>query len=144
MKRLLTFLMLILAVVLSGVTVTKSAVVFADAKADVCEGVGIATGGSTDCKPQGGTSIESAVKAAINILSLMVGIVSVIMIIIGGFKYIISSGDAGNITSAKNTILYALIGLVIVALSQVIVRFVLTKATDIPKCVAGQTTGCTP
>ena len=51
------------------------------------------------------------------------------MIIIGGFRYIISSGDSGQITSAKNTILYAIVGLVIVLFAQLIVRFVIGSAT---------------
>jgi hypothetical protein len=55
--------------------------------------------------------------------------VAVVMIIIGGLKYITSGGDSGNVTGAKNTILYAIIGLVIVALAQFIVRFVLSKTT---------------
>jgi hypothetical protein len=51
------------------------------------------------------------------------------MIIWGGLKYITSGGDSGNVTGAKNTILYAIIGLIIVALAQFIVRFVLSKTT---------------
>jgi cytochrome bd-type quinol oxidase subunit 2 len=69
------------------------------------------------------------VKDIINIFSWIVGVVSVIMIIFGGFKYITSGGDAGKVTSAKNTILYALVGLVIVALAQAIVWFVLGAVT---------------
>ena len=57
----------------------------------------------------------------------MVGVVSVIMIIIAGFKYVTIGGNDSSVTSAKNTILYAIVGLVIVALAQVIVRFVLTN-----------------
>jgi len=71
--------------------------------------------------------LNSTIQLIVNLFSVIVGIVAVIMIIIGGLKYIISSGDASNITSAKNTILYAIIGLVIVALAQFIVRFVLSK-----------------
>ena len=52
------------------------------------------------------------------------------MIIFGGFRYITSGGNDNNVSSAKNTILYAVIGLVIVALSQFIVRFVLNTATQ--------------
>jgi hypothetical protein len=65
------------------------------------------------------------VSQAINIFSVIVGVIAVVMIIIGGVKYITSGGDANNVTGAKNTILYAIIGLVVVALSQVIVQFVL-------------------
>ncbi len=52
------------------------------------------------------------------------GIVSVIMIVVGGFKYVTSNGDANAIQSAKNTILYAVIGLAIAILGQVIIQFV--------------------
>jgi len=74
-------------------------------------------------------AVNNIITTVINIFSLVVGVVSVIMIIIGGLKYITSGGDAGNVSGAKNTILYAVIGLVVVALSQVIVRFVLERVT---------------
>ncbi len=81
-----------------------------------------------------GLSAEEATQAindligdVINLFSVIVGVVAVIMIIIGGFKYITSAGDSTNVSSAKNTILYAIIGLIIVALSQTIVRFVLGR-----------------
>lgn len=73
--------------------------------------------------------IERLIRNIVDILSTIVGIVAVIMIIIGGFKYITSAGDSNNVASAKNTIIYALVGLIIVALAQVIVRFVLGAAT---------------
>jgi len=69
-------------------------------------------------------------KTILNIFSWVVGIVSVIMIIMGGFRYITSGGDSGKVTSAKNTIVYAIIGLIIVALAQVIVAFVVNKAIN--------------
>lgn len=102
-------------------------------------------GGITDClnsgadktDPDATTSdpserVNSTIRLVINVFSLIVGVISVIMIIIGGLKYITSGGDSGNITGAKNTILYAIIGLVVVALAQVVVKFVLQKATGTP------------
>lgn len=80
----------------------------------------------------GGKSLPEIVAFIINVFSWIIGAVSVIMIIYGGFRYIISGGDSNGVTAAKNTILYAIIGLVIVVLAQVIVNFVLTKTTDIP------------
>jgi hypothetical protein len=53
--------------------------------------------------------------------------VSVIMIIIGGFRYVISSGDSNAMSGAKNTILYAVIGLVVALSAQLIVSFVLSR-----------------
>ncbi len=91
---------------------------------------GCADTDDSSCAADPETRVNNTLKLVINIFSIVVGVVAVIMIIIGGLKYITSSGDSGNITSAKNTILYAIIGLVIVALAQFIVRFVLTKVAE--------------
>jgi hypothetical protein len=56
-----------------------------------------------------------------------VGIIAVIMIIFAGFKYVTSGGDSGKISSAKNTLTYAVVGIVVAGVSQLIVRFVVTK-----------------
>lgn len=85
---------------------------------------------TTGCSSEVSGSGEKAnklVATIINVFSWVVGVISVLMIIWGGFKYITSGGDAGGVTGAKNTILYAIVGLVIVALAQVIVQFVLSK-----------------
>jgi hypothetical protein len=74
--------------------------------------------------------INNIVTLVINIFSVVVGIVAVIMIIVGGIRYVTSGGDSGNVSAAKNTILYAIIGLVIVALAQVLVRYVLARVTN--------------
>ncbi len=79
------------------------------------------------------TQVDGIITTVINIISIVVGIVAVIMIIIGGFKYITSNGDSGAVSGAKNTILYAIVGLVVVALAQIIVRFVVNRlTTDAP------------
>jgi len=62
-----------------------------------------------------------------SIVSLAVGVASVIVMIIGGIKYVTSGGDANAVTSAKNTVLYAIIGLVIAASAQAIIVLVLNK-----------------
>lgn len=131
MKKIINYL-LVITMMAFAVTTLVPRVAYADAKTSICEGVGIA-GGGTGCAPKLDANgnpingVENAISAAINILSIVVGVIAVIMVIIGGLKYIMSSGDANNVTSAKNTILYAIIGLVVVSLAQVIVRFVLNK-----------------
>jgi hypothetical protein len=76
------------------------------------------------------TKLSNLVHTIVNLLSAIVGIVAVIMIIVGGLRYITSGGNDTSVTSAKNTILYAIIGLIIVALAQVLVRFTLNKITN--------------
>lgn len=63
----------------------------------------------------------------VQIIIMITAVAAVIMIMVGGFRYIISTGDSSNINSAKNTILYAIIGLVVAVMGQAIVSFVLTK-----------------
>lgn len=75
--------------------------------------------------------LNNIISEVINFFSVIIGVVAVLMIIVGGFRYIISGGDSGNVTSAKNTILYAIIGLLIVVFAQFIVKFILSKAVDI-------------
>lgn len=60
-----------------------------------------------------------------NIVLYIVGFISVVMLIWGGIRYIISGGDSKKITDAKNTILYAILGLIIVFFAYAIVNFVL-------------------
>ena len=65
-------------------------------------------------------------KRITNIILYIVGIIAVIMLIIGGIKYVISGGDAKKVTDAKNTVLYAIIGLIIAFLAYAIVNFVVS------------------
>lgn len=59
--------------------------------------------------------------------TFIIGAIAVLMIIIGGIRYTVSNGDQSQITSAKNTILYAIVGLVVAVLAYAIVHFVLTN-----------------
>lgn len=90
-----------------------------------------AAGNQDNCNPPGAANtLSDTITTIINILSVVVGIVAVIMIIIAGFRYITSGGNAERTKNARNTILYALIGLVIVALAQIIVKFVLNNTAN--------------
>lgn len=129
--------------ILSGLTlltVVGAAVVPAvasadDAKTEVCT----ALGSDAACKDNGGdgSSITGVVTAVVNLLSMVVGIVAVIMIIIAGFRFVTSGGDSNAVSGARKTIIYAIVGLLVVLLSQAIVHFVLRKATA-PNCGSGQ------
>jgi hypothetical protein len=101
-----------------------------DVNNKLCEGASL-TVGTCNTTDDPTTKANNLIASVVNIFSLVVGVVAVIMIIVGGFRYITSGGDSNNVTAAKNTILYAIIGLVIVALAQFIVRFVLNRTTGV-------------
>jgi hypothetical protein len=83
-----------------------------------------------ECVPVTESGFQGALTKIINLISIIIGVIAVIMIIFGGFRYITSGGSPDKVTGAKNTILYAIIGLIIVALAQVIVRFVLNTTAQ--------------
>ena len=68
-------------------------------------------------------------KTITNVLLYVLGAISVIMIIIGGLRYVVSGGNSTNVTAAKNTILYAIVGVIIAILSYAIINFVLGSFT---------------
>lgn len=75
----------------------------------------------------GGDTINPLIQSIVNVLLFAIGTVSVIMIIVGGIRYTTSNGDASKVTSAKNTILYSVIGLVVALLAFGIVNFVVAQ-----------------
>lgn len=83
---------------------------------------------STSVNSIGGSNAQSLpvlIKNILNILFFIIGIAAVIVLIIGGLRYVFSSGDEKGVTAAKNTILYAIVGLVVAVLAFSIVNFVL-------------------
>lgn len=62
-----------------------------------------------------------------NVLLFIVGAISVIMIVIGGLRYVLSGGNSANVTAAKNTILYAIVGLVVSMLAYALINFVISS-----------------
>lgn len=64
-------------------------------------------------------------KTVTNVLLFIIGAIAVIMLIIGGIRYVVSGGDSSAITSAKNTILYAVVGIVVAILAYAVVNFVI-------------------
>ena len=82
---------------------------------------------------------NGAFRQITNTILYIVGIVAVIMLIIGGIKYVISGGDAKKVTDAKNTVLYAIIGLIITFLAFAIVNFVISALPSSDKQESNQT-----
>jgi len=60
----------------------------------------------------------------VNILLFILGAIAVVMIVIGGIRYATSNGESSNIKAAKDTILYAVIGLIVAIMAYAIVNFV--------------------
>ena len=85
-------------------------------------------GNTNVCGNKGSTNpIFKIIKNVINVLLFASGIIAIIMIIIGGINYTLSSGDNAKVASAKNTVLYAVVGLVVASLSFVVVNFIVAR-----------------
>lgn len=82
------------------------------------------SGDSAVCGSKNDT-VSPIVKNAINLLLFVLGFVSIIMIVIGGIRYTTSAGDASAMKSARDTIIYSVVGLVVALMAFAIVNFVL-------------------
>ena len=89
-------------------------------------GINAARGDNTPSNLANGDS--SIARRAINIMLFGVGVLSVVMLIFGGFRYVISGGKKESVTNAKNTILYAIIGLLVAVFAYAIINFILGAA----------------
>lgn len=109
----------------SALTIPSS-MVAQTAQQQVCAGIGLAGG---NCGASSGASeVNKVLALVINLISLIVGIAAVVMIILAGMKFITSGGDPSKVSSAKNQVIYALVGLIVVAFSQLLVHLVINKA----------------
>ena len=107
-------------------TQTASAQLSQGSKEAACKGANLSnTDGS--CGTGNARKIEDTIKFIINLLSFVVGVAAVVVMILSGLKFITAGGDANSISQAKNGIIYAIVGLIVAALAQVIVRYVLAK-----------------
>lgn len=126
LKNILAGLFIVPALAFGVSVVAPAAVDSVSAESQVKKGIDASQGTDVPTELFGTDSIFTKV---VNILLFIIGAVSVIMLIIGGIKYTISGGDTGQVTSAKNTILYAVIGLVVAFLAFAIVNWVLGSLT---------------
>ncbi len=123
---------------LLGVSILAAAsLLMSDASAQVSSGINAATTSEMQ-----GKSVNNTVGSIVNILLWVVGILSVTMIVWSGFKYITSAGDTSKLASAKSTLIYAVVGLIIAIMAYAIVNFVRTEVTSTGgKAVGGSPSG---
>lgn len=121
MKKLLIVLVTFMTLGLTGAALLGSPDVYASAQGQVCSGIG-----GCDESP---TQITNTVRNVVNVLSAIIGVVTVIVMVVAGFRFVTSGGDSSKVAGAKNTMIYAIVGLILVLLSQSLVRFVLQRAT---------------
>lgn len=123
-KTLGIYLGIIASVILSAAIISLPTLAWGEG--GYSEGVEIARGTGVPTNLADGDG--SLVKRIINTLLLAIAVVSVVMLIIGGFRYVISGGQKESVTAAKNTILYAIVGLLIAIFAYAIVKFVIDIA----------------
>jgi len=69
------------------------------------------------------TGLIPSIVNVINALLVLAAIAAVVFMIIGGVRYISSQGDEDAVEQAKNTVIYAIIGVIVIILAAVIVNF---------------------
>ena len=122
MKRIKQFILGLALVLGVGLVFAPTGVSAQNAIDEACKN----DPGSTLCANRD-AEIGPIITTVINVLLFIVGIISVLMIIVGGIMYATSAGDSGAVTKAKNTVMYAVIGLIIAFLAFAIVNWVIGR-----------------
>ncbi len=76
-----------------------------------------------------GSQVTVVIKNVINILLFLIGMIAVIMIVIAGLRFVTANGDSNTISSARNTVLYAVVGIIVAVAAYAIVNFILDQFT---------------
>lgn len=134
LQGLLLVPVLALGVTLASPVPSASAVTNQTCEDPSGAGGDISIGNAADCAKSAdqGTTLfgnGGVFQTITNVLLFIIGAISVIMLIIGGIRYTISGGDSAAVTSAKNTILYAIVGIIVALLAYAVVNFVLGSFT---------------
>jgi len=98
---------------------------------DACQAILAINPQATCGKKAASSTLNKVLQLVLQMISAIAGVIAVIMLIVGGFKYITSQGDANAAASARNTLIYAIVGIMIVVFAQVIVKFVLKKSAGV-------------
>ncbi|MGH7234616.1 MAG: hypothetical protein ACREF7_04200 [Candidatus Saccharimonadales bacterium] len=114
---------------LAPVSVFASTIAQSNAANSACSGIGQLD--STQSCSSGSGSISNIISEVVNILSIILGAIAIIMIIVSGIRFATAGGSSNGVSGAKNTLIYAIIGLVIAALAQVIVRWVIGTSSTL-------------
>lgn len=112
-----------------AIPLATAPVAHAVANSQVCKGINSIDpdGGTSGTSCDGGGKLSTFLQQIINILLFIIGSIAVLMIIIGGLRYVLSAGDQNAVTGAKNTILYSVVGLIVAIMAFAIVNFVVAK-----------------
>lgn len=125
MKKIRTFIAALALLVASAfIVVPATSVGAAGALDGVCGQAGSGTGVCEENQKSENANTNSLVNDIVNVLLYVIGALSVVMLIVGGILYATSNGDSSNITKAKNTILYSIVGLVVAFLAYAIINWV--------------------
>ncbi len=122
---IITSMLAVMAPLLTPVAVYAAPTAASEA---ICEGVNDGSGATSCADDSSGIAVSNVIKGAIRIFQAIIGIISVFIILMAGMNYITSGGDATKTKTARERILYAVIGLVIVGLAEIIVQFALNRA----------------
>jgi Type IV secretion system pilin len=101
--------------------------VAASFQSDACNG--ISQLGGTGCGGNSTSGVSKLLSTTLNLLSLAAGFIAVVMIIISGIKFMTANGDSSGIASARSALIYALVGVIVAAMAQFLVHFVIGKVT---------------
>lgn len=115
MKHMKLTLLALIAIM--GIGMAMPSYVGASTRTEIQKGINAVNDGND-------TELQTSFKDIVNVMLYVLGAIAVIMIVVGGIRYTTSTGDSSRVKAAKDTIMYAVVGLVVALLAFAIVNFV--------------------
>lgn len=126
LNKFIIFFALVLGLSLFPVT-SANALIGASAKEEACKGAEVSNSAGDDCGDEAAKDTQTIIKRVIDILTIVGGIIAVIVIIVNGIRLTLSSGDSSRVNTARSGIIMAIVGLIIIAIAQALVKFIINK-----------------
>lgn len=127
MAKFLLTTLLFIGVIQFSAGAPVFALVGTSSKEEACRGVELDDAASANCGDKASSDTQKILEQVINIMSAIGAVIAVIVIIVNGIKLVLSSGDSARVNTARSGIIMAIVGLLVIAVAQTLVKFIIGK-----------------
>lgn len=125
--KTLIALVLFIGVFQFSSSVPAFALIGSAAKSEACKGVELDNSSGANCGDKASSDTQKILEKVINIMSAVGAVIAVIVIIVNGIRLVLSSGDSGRVNTARSGIIMAIVGLLVIAVAQALVKFIIGR-----------------
>ena len=125
--KILLATLLLVGVFQYSANVPVFALIGSGSKEQACKGAELDNATGANCGEKSSSDTQKILESVINIMSAVGAVIAVLVIIVNGIKLVLSSGDSARVNTARSGIIMAVVGLIVIALAQTLVKFIINR-----------------